>query len=185
MLRLAGQAPHRFRPLSSNVRPQTPPMRVSLEHPNQPEVISLIAELDAYQDTLYPAEARYALDLASLSLPNVLFAVARAPEGHAVACGAIVLYPAYGEVKRMYVQPRARGSGAASKLLNALESAASAQECSVLMLETGPYQAEALAFYAKQGYAQCGPFGDYPAHELSVFMCKRLSQHRAGAETEA
>lgn len=35
-------------------------MPVQLEHPNQSEIISLIAELDAYQDTLYPAEARYA-----------------------------------------------------------------------------------------------------------------------------
>jgi putative acetyltransferase len=160
-------------------------MRVSLEHPDQPEVISLIAELDAYQDSLYPAEARYALDLASLSLPNVLFAVARAPQGRAVGCGAIVLYPAYGEVKRMYVQPHARGSGAASQLINALEAAARAQGCSVLVLETGPYQAEALAFYAKHGYAKCGPFGDYPAHELSVFMSKRISQLQAGTETEA
>ena len=52
-------------------------MRVALETPNQPEAIALIAELDAYQDTLYPAEARYALDLASLVKPNVLFAVSR------------------------------------------------------------------------------------------------------------
>jgi putative acetyltransferase len=83
------------------------------------------------------------------------------------------------------VQPHARGSGTASKLINALEAAASAQGCSVLMLETGPYQAEALAFYAKHGYAQCGPFGEYPAHELSVFMAKRLRQHLAGTETKA
>ncbi len=40
-------------------------MRVSKETPDQPEVIALIAELDAYQDTLYPVEARYALDLAT------------------------------------------------------------------------------------------------------------------------
>jgi len=29
-------------------------MPVTLESPGQPEVIALIAELDAYQDTLYP-----------------------------------------------------------------------------------------------------------------------------------
>lgn len=48
-------------------------MRIEQESPNQPDVIALIADLDAYQDSLYPAEARYALDLASLSKPNVLF----------------------------------------------------------------------------------------------------------------
>jgi len=149
-------------------------MHVTLESPRQPEVIALIAELDAYQDTLYPAEARYALDLDSLAQPNVLFGVARGPEGHAVGCAAIVLNPAYGEVKRMYVRPELRGQGAARQLLDALESAALAQGCRTLMLETGPYQAEALAFYARQGYARCGPFGDYPDHPLSVFMCKQF-----------
>ena len=38
---------------------------------------ALIAELDAYQDTLYPPESRHALDLASLKQANVLFFVAR------------------------------------------------------------------------------------------------------------
>lgn len=160
-------------------------MQVALEHPDQPDVISLIAELDAYQDTLYPAEARYALDLASLCQPHVLFAVARAPEGHAVGCCAIVLLPAYGEVKRLYVQPQVRGSGVASQLIQALEAEARARGCPVLMLETGPYQAEALAFYARHGYARCGPFGEYPAHELSVFMSKRLNEPRDRTATEA
>lgn len=160
-------------------------MRVSLEHPNQPEVIALIGELDAYQDTLYPAEARYALDLASLSLPNVLFAVARDAEGNAVGCGAIVLNPSYGEVKRMYVRPEARGAGAASQLIKALEAAAGAQGCVAFMLETGPYQPEALAFYAKHGYAKCGPFGNYPAHPLSVFLSKGIGERQRRAGTEA
>lgn len=150
-------------------------MRISLEHPDQPAVISLIAELDAYQDSLYPAEARYALDLASLSSPNVLFAVARTAESAAVGCGAIVLHPSYGEVKRMFVRPAARGAGTASRLIETLEAAAAARGCTLLMLETGPYQPEALAFYARHGYAKCGPFGDYPAHALSVFMSKRLA----------
>jgi putative acetyltransferase len=160
-------------------------MRISLEHPNQPEVIALIGELDAYQDTLYPAEARYALDLASLSLSNVLFAVARGPEGKAIGCGAIVLKPSYGEVKRMFVRPEARGSGAASQLITALETAAATRGCRVLMLETGPYQPEALAFYAKHGYAKCGPFGTYPAHPLSVFMSRGIGGHQRGTDAEA
>jgi putative acetyltransferase len=155
-------------------------MPASLESPNQPEVIALIAELDAYQDTLYPAEARYALDLASLCLPNVLFAVARGAGGAAVGCGAMVLNSAYAEVKRMYVRPEARGQGTARQIITTLESAAYARGCRTLMLETGPYQTEALAFYNKQGYARCGPFGDYPEHALSVFMRKHLAHEPAG-----
>lgn len=149
-------------------------MPVALESPQQAEVIALIAALDAYQDTLYPAEARYALDLDALAQPNVLFAVARDTNGTAIGCGAVVLNPLYGEIKRMYVSPNTRGQGVAQQIIHTLESAASVRTCRTLMLETGPYQAEALAFYTKQGYQPCGPFGDYPAHPLSVFMCKTL-----------
>jgi len=150
-------------------------MNVVLEFPNQPEVVALIADLDAYQDTLYPADARYALDLDSLALPNVLFAVARDSEGVATGCGAIVVSDDYGELKRMFVRPEARGKGAARQIIEFLESAARAQGCRTLLLETGPYQPEALAFYAKQGYERCGPFGEYPDHQLSVFMRKQLA----------
>ena len=80
---------------------------------------------------------------------------------------------AYGEGKRMYVRPEARGKGTARHILNALEAEALAQGCGCFMLETGPDQPDALAFYAKQGYARCGPFGDYPDHPLSVFMRKQ------------
>ncbi len=51
-------------------------MPIALESPDQPEVTALIAELDAYQDDLYPPESRHALDLTSLMQPNVLFLVA-------------------------------------------------------------------------------------------------------------
>lgn len=149
-------------------------MKIQIESPDQPEVIQLIAELDAYQDSLYPAEARYALDLASLKQPNVRFAVARNAAGSAVGCAAIVLYDGYGEVKRMYVSREDRGGGVAGKMLDLLESAATAAGCSVFRLETGPYQPEALGFYARSGYAQCGPYGDYRDDPLSVFMEKRM-----------
>lgn len=149
-------------------------MRVTHESPDQPDVIALIADLDAYQDSLYPAEARYALDLASLSQPNVLFVVARDAHNCALGCGAIVLDDTCGEVKRMYVRPEARGQGVAREIIASLEAAAHAAGCRALMLETGPYQPEALEFYARQGYERRGPFGDYPDHPLSVFMGKSL-----------
>lgn len=150
-------------------------MNVSLESPDQPEVIALIAELDAYQDTLYPPEARFALDLRSLMQPQVLFAVARDGEQRAVGCGAIVLGTDFGELKRMYVSPTCRGQGVARRLLDLLESRAAAAGATLLTLETGPYQPEALAFYAAAGYQRRGPFGDYKDDPLSVFMEKRLA----------
>lgn len=151
-------------------------MTITFETPNQPEVIALIAELDAYQDSLYPAEARYALDLTALCQPEVLFAVARDAQGVALGCAAVVLSRDHGEIKRMYVRPTARGQGTARQLIGTLERAAIERGCRQLMLETGPHQPEALAFYASQGFERCGPFGDYPDHPLSVFMRKALDK---------
>jgi putative acetyltransferase len=156
-------------------------VRVSKESPDQPEVIALIAELDAYQDSLYPAEARYSLDLASLKKPNVVFVVARDAQNQAVGCGAIVVTEGQGELKRMYVRPESRGQGVARKVLRELEASAAQMECQELLLETGPYQPEALAFYATEGYERRGPFGTYPDHPLSVFMGKAVAAARTGA----
>ena len=149
-------------------------MSVSQESPDQPEVIALIADLDAYQDTLYPAEARYALDLNSLKKSNVIFVVARDHNGFAVGCGAVVLTGTVGELKRMYVRPQNRARGIARSVLSELETSTVQAGCSELLLETGPYQTEALSFYKRHGYTVRGPFGSYSAHPLSVFMGKRL-----------
>ncbi|MEN2468590.1 GNAT family N-acetyltransferase [Burkholderia sp. GS2Y] len=149
-------------------------MTIAFESPDQPDVIALIADLDAYQDTLYPPESRHVLDIASLKQSNVLFAVARDSEGKAIGCGAIVLNPDFGELKRMYVSPRGRGQGVARKLMAMLESRAIEWGCKSLKLETGPYQHEALALYASAGYERRGPFGDYADDPLSVFMQKHI-----------
>lgn len=145
------------------------------ESPDQPDVIALIADLDAYQDTLYPPESRHSLDLDSLKESNVLFVVARDSAGIAIACGALVLGPECGEIKRIYVDPRGRGQGIAKKLLALLEARAIDANCSLFRLETGPYQPEALALYAAAGYERRGPFADYTDDPLSVFMEKRIA----------
>jgi putative acetyltransferase len=151
-------------------------MHIAFETPNQPEVIALIADLDAYQLTLYPPESVYALDLPSLMRPHVKFAVARVGDaaGAIVGCAAVVLSPEFGEVKRMYVQPAGRGKGAARGLLALLEQAAVQAGCPRMVLETGPAQPEALGLYERHGFTRCGPYGDYGDDPLSVFMSKTL-----------
>jgi putative acetyltransferase len=149
-------------------------MNISFEPPDQPEVIALIAELDAYQDTLYPPESRHSLELEALKQANVLFFVARDHARRAVGCCAVVLHAAQGEVKRMFVSPLCRGKGVARGLLRALESASIEAGCKLLLLETGPFQPEALRLYASAGYERRGPFGDYTDDPLSVFMQKTL-----------
>ena len=146
--------------------------RICLESPNQPEVLSLIEQLDAYQKPLYPAESYHGIDIGALSEENVLFAVARFEAGQAVACGAVVLEPGYGEVKRMFTLPSFRGRGIAGRLLTFLESEAQSRGCRQFMLETGFRQVEAIALYERFGYQRCGPFGDYGEDPNSVFMAK-------------
>jgi putative acetyltransferase len=150
-------------------------MQISLESPDQPDVIALIADLDAYQDGLYPPESRHALDLTSLKQDDVRFFVARDAEGQAVGCGAVVLGDAYGEIKRMYVNPASRGQGVARRLLQALEAAARDSGCRLLTLESGPFQPEALGLYAALGFERRGPYGDYADDPLSVFMQKAIA----------
>ena len=147
-------------------------MDIKLETPNQPDVVALIDLLDAYQLSLYPPESVYALDMNSLLQPNVLFAVARNVDGAAVGCGAIVVTPQYGEVKRMFGHPSARGQGVAQRLLGKLEAEALARGCRQFMLETGPSQPEAIGLYQRLGYTVRGPYGDYRDDPLSVFMEK-------------
>ena len=148
-------------------------VRLTLERADQPDVIALIDELDAYQKPLYPAESHHGIDIAALTQPEVLFAVMRNAEGLAVGIGALVLDGnGSGELKRMYVLPAWRGGGRAKALLAFLEHAGAERGCRTFRLETGIHQHEALAFYAAAGYARRGPFGDYGPDPLSVFMEK-------------
>lgn len=149
-------------------------MPVAIETPDQPDVRALIDALDRYQSALYPAQSNHLLDLAALMQPNVLFAVARDEQGIAQGCGAVVMNPEYGEIKRMFVRPEVRGQGIAAELLKFLEVSAQASSCYRLMLETGIRQPEAIALYRRFGYAQCGPFNGYRDDPLSLFMEKEL-----------
>ena len=149
-------------------------MRIALENPNQPDIIQLIEDLDAYQKPLYPAESHHGIDMDALSQSNVLFAVIRNDDGSAIGCGAVVLEPEYGELKRMFIRPEHRGRGLSKRLLAFLEEQARAKGCEVFTLETGIYQPEALGLYERSGYKRCAPFGNYKPDPMSVFMMKTL-----------
>ena len=88
--------------------------------------------------------------------------VARDAAGAAVGCGALrPLGDGAAEVKRMYVVPAARGRGISRVLLAGLEAAAGERGWTVLRLETGPRQPEAIALYESAGYRAVPAFGDY------------------------
>jgi putative acetyltransferase len=149
-------------------------MIINTESPNQPEVVAMLERLDAYHAALYPAESNHLMDIASLMRDDVLFLVARDIDGTVAGCGALVNRGGYGEVKRMFVDERLRGQGAGRQLLEHILLFASMAGLSTLRLETGIHQGAALALYEGFGFVRCGPFGDYQADPLSVFMEKRL-----------
>ena len=140
-----------------------------------PRARRLVGELDRLQTALYPAESNHLDPVETLERDNVTF-LAAFVAGEAVGCGAVKRMPGgYGEIKRMYVEPDARGRGAGRALVRALESDLLAHGIDVARLETGVRQPEALALYEQCGYVRRRPFGDYPDDPLSVFFEKRLA----------
>ena len=99
---------------------------------------------------------------------STVFLVARDARGDAVGCGGLRRLDAVsGEVKRMYVVPDRRGTGVATALLRALEEHATALGWTVLRLETGTAQPDAMRFYEREGYASIENYGPYAGEPLS------------------
>ena len=97
-----------------------------------------------------------------------------------MACGGAAVFDDYAEVKRMYTRPMARGRGVAKALLCRMEDEARGAGISVLRLETGTRQHEAIGLYQRMGFRPRGPFGAYAAMparniETSLFFEKTLS----------
>lgn len=93
-----------------------------------------------------------------------------------VACGAIKEFePKVMEVKRMYVTPKKRDKGIATKVLSALEDWARELGYQKCVLETGKRQPEAIALYTKNGYRIIPNYGQYAGIENSVCFEKNLS----------
>lgn len=113
-----------------------------------------IAELYGTPDS-EPGRAPSAAD-------SAVFLVAYEPGGAPVGCGGLRdIGPGVGEVKRMYVEPAWRGTGAAAALLGALEEWARHQGWHHLRLETGDRQPAATRFYLRCGYVRIPNFGAY------------------------
>ena len=105
---------------------------------------------------------------------GVAFFVIRC-DGVVAGCGGIQLSGSeYGELKRMYVRPAFRGRGLGRRLIEHLADYARSRGVTVLRLETGVHQHEAVRLYERTGFARIGPFGDYWDDPLSRFYEKVL-----------
>ncbi|MFG1925191.1 GNAT family N-acetyltransferase [Cryptosporangium sp. NPDC048952] len=107
------------------------------------------------------------------------FLIARDSDGRALGCGGLRV-PAAGapraaEIKRMYVDPSARGTGVATALLRALETEACVLGVRTVVLETGTAQPDAIRFYEREGYHRIGNFGPYRGEVLSVCYARTVT----------
>ena len=145
---------------------------------HDPRVVAL---LDAHVTRARAETARgsaHALDLSGLRSPDVTFWSAW--EGDAVVgVGALRRLSAdHGEVKSMHTAEAARGRGVGSAILRQIMAAARSRGMSRLSLETGawPYFTPARALYARHGFVECAPFGEYREDPNSVFMTLSLGE---------
>ena len=148
---------------------------IAREDPRVADVTALVRELDAMFEALYPAESNHLLDVGTLAGSDMCFFVVRR-DGEALGCGGLWLKARdYGEVKRVFVRPAARGLKLGRLILDRLETEARAHGMRLLRLETGIHQPEALGLYRRAGYVERGPFGEYVVDPLSVYMEKALA----------
>jgi putative acetyltransferase len=141
-----------------------------------PQVARLLQE---HLDDMHrhsPPESVHALDLDALRRPEITFWVACEDE-ELLGCGALKQLSAeHGEIKSMRTANAHRGRGIAARLLGHILAEARRRGYRRLSLETGTPAAfdPARRLYARHGFVECGPFGDYVADPFSTFMTLEL-----------
>lgn len=138
----------------------TPGVTIEVADWDDPDVSALHALQRLDIDGRYGADTEPGTKPSKADISVVL--VARDANGAAVGTGALrQLDETSAELKRMYTVDSVRGTGVGRALLAALEEYASRQGWTVLRLETGPLQHEAIGMYTSSGYVPIPPFGPY------------------------
>ena len=145
--------------------------------PDSPDAVELIGELDEHlMGHPYPAHSRHAFSVEKLLNERVVFFVTRY-EGQLAGCGGIKMFGTdYGEVKRMFVRPEFRGKGLGKAMLAHLTEYARSKDASVLRLETGIHEVEAIGLYEGFGFQRRAPFGEYVEDPNSIYFEKTIAE---------
>ncbi|HEU0242289.1 MAG TPA: GNAT family N-acetyltransferase [Candidatus Limnocylindrales bacterium] len=151
---------------------------LSRERPDHPDAEALVLELEEHLAARYPAESRHGFSVQQLVDQGVHFFVLR-DDGAPAACGGILFVEddgpePYGEIKRMYARGAYRGKGYGRRVLARLLDHARERGVTLVRLETGLDQVEAIGLYESMGFRRCPPFGPYrddplsPTYELRI-----------------
>ena len=147
-------------------------IRIETDDPARPDVHQLLSEHLADMFATSPAESVHALDHSALSHESITFWTAR-EDRVLLGCGALKMLSAgHAEIKSMRTTARARGRGVATLMLEHIVAEAARRGYERVSLETGTedYFAPARRLYARHGFTECPPFGDYTLDPHSVFM---------------
>ena len=150
---------------------------VAREDPRADDVRSLLERHLTFAHEHTPARHVHALDVDALAHPSITF-VGHRLDGELLGVGALKdLGDGTGELKSMHTAASARGRGVGTAIVAHLVGLARERGLRRVSLETGtPAVFEpAWALYARHGFVDCGPFGDYPVSTTSRFMTLDLT----------
>jgi putative acetyltransferase len=139
----------------------------------------VLAMLQFHFDTniaVTPLGSAHVFDVSRLKAPDVFFWSGWIGET-LMGVGAMKLIGNNdGEIKSMHTLKGTRRSGVGGAILRHIMDEARLKGVKQLYLETGSfdYFAPARALYAKHGFVECGPYGDYKPDPNSIFMTKRV-----------
>ncbi|MHA6326167.1 GNAT family N-acetyltransferase [Roseivivax sp. CAU 1753] len=122
---------------------------------------SYYAELNRRFDHGFDVTRSADPEAASMTPPKGTFLLADV-DGRAMGCVGLKGHGDWGEVKRLWVSPEARGLGLARRLMATLEDEARTLGMGVLRLDTNNALHEAVAMYRALGWTEIGRFNDDP-----------------------
>ena len=164
---------------------------MTLVHPDSPDAWAAARRLvEAYAASLGVdlGFQDFEREMASLTEvygpPDGCFLLA-AEDGGYVGCGALRRFSESAcELKRLYVAPEQRGSGAGRRIAQALIARARARGYQAVLLDTLPSMVEAQRMYAALGFAPAPPYRYNPVPGASYWRLdlRQIDQNRPGGE---
>ena len=142
--------------------------------PRHSDIKNLLQSSHQLMKDLYPDEANSYLSISELCSSNTHFLGARQDKTY-YGCGALHVKPDYGELKSFFVEPRVRGNGIATLIMQEILLIAKKLNLNIIRLETGVRLDSALNLYKRFEFEYCEPFVNYIENGYSIFMNKDLS----------
>lgn len=162
--------------LPASYHPPMPTWTITPDDPRRADVLGLLQRHLEFARAVTPPEDVHALDLDGLLDRSVTFFSLRDDE-RLLGIGAIKqLDDVHFELKSIHTAEEARGYGVGRAMVDHLLGVARERGAQRVSLETGNVEefAPSRALYARAGFVECGPFGDYEDGNTSAYMTIQL-----------